>query len=182
MTVTRHELIEEFVNTLHKDAQVADEELLTNPAELAGWFSAHGLARPERVSAADLMRAKALREALRTLLLGNNALEVDAGAAWAVLEETSRRARIELRFADGLPVLTPTAGGAAGELGQIVVAVSSAMTDGTWSRLKACRARDCEWAFFDQAKNQSRAWCSMTSCGNREKARAFRDRQESSKQ
>ena len=50
------------------------------------------------------------------------------------------------------------------------------MADGSWQRLKACRASDCQWAFVDTARNHSRSWCSMASCGNREKARAFRER------
>ena len=61
-------------------------------------------------------------------------------------------------------------------LGRLVIAVQSAMAEGSWDRLKACRASDCEWAFIDNARNHSRAWCSMKSCGNREKARAFRER------
>ena len=60
--------------------------------------------------------------------------------------------------------------------GRYVIAVHHAMADGSWERLKACRASDCEWAFIDSARNHSRAWCSMKSCGNREKARAFRER------
>ena len=57
-----------------------------------------------------------------------------------------------------------------------MIAVHEAMAEGSWDRLKACRASDCEWAFIDTAKNHSRQWCSMGSCGNREKARAFRQR------
>jgi predicted RNA-binding Zn ribbon-like protein len=174
------ELIEEFVNTLHKRADAGDEDQFTTPAALADWLADHGVGPNVRVSPADLTRAIALREALRVLMLGNNGLDVDADAAWAVLEETARRARVALRFADGTPRLATMAGGGTGALGQIVIAVYGAITDGTWLRMKACRARDCEWAFLDRAKNQSRAWCSMTSCGNREKARAFRGRQKTS--
>jgi predicted RNA-binding Zn ribbon-like protein len=61
-------------------------------------------------------------------------------------------------------------------LGRILIAVSDLMADGTWDRLKACRADDCRWAFYDSARNQSRAWCSMQSCGNRAKVQAFRSR------
>ncbi|MGH3007295.1 MAG: CGNR zinc finger domain-containing protein, partial [Gaiellaceae bacterium] len=43
-------------------------------------------------------------------------------------------------------------------------------------RLKACRAEDCRWAFYDRARNRSRHWCSMAVCGNRTKARTFRRR------
>jgi predicted RNA-binding Zn ribbon-like protein len=31
-------------------------------------------------------------------------------------------------------------------------------------------------AFYDRSKNSSRTWCSMSSCGNRAKTRAYRGR------
>jgi predicted RNA-binding Zn ribbon-like protein len=51
------------------------------------------------------------------------------------------------------------------------------MADDTWNRLKACRLDNCQWAFYDTSKNRSRTWCSMKVCGNRAKARAYRERQ-----
>jgi predicted RNA-binding Zn ribbon-like protein len=166
------ELITDFVNTLHEG-----EEALGTPADLGRWLVEHGLAseRP-RASAADVSETRALREGLRTLLLANNDVAVDVAGATAVLDRVARRARVGLRFVDGEPVLVAAAAGVPGALGQILAAVQGMTADGTWARLKACRARDCEWAFIDNAKNQSRAWCSMRSCGNREKARAFRER------
>ena len=41
----------------------------------------------------------------------------------------------------------------------------------------ACPREECEWAFYDKSKNRSGRWCSMESCGNIEKAKAFRERQ-----
>src|SRR4029077_20455811 len=38
-------------------------------------------------------------------------------------------------------------------------------------KVRQCGAGDCEWLFLDTSKNRSRQWCSMQSCGNREKAR-----------
>jgi predicted RNA-binding Zn ribbon-like protein len=38
-------------------------------------------------------------------------------------------------------------------------------------RLKACPARGCGWLFLDFSRNASRRWCSMESCGAREKTR-----------
>jgi len=169
------QLICDFVNTLHKDP-AGDEELLRTPAALSSWLAEHGLAAPRRATAADLARAVELREALRRLLLANNGVESGAEGAYAVLDAAARRGRVELRFADGAPQLAPAASGVPGALGRIVAAVHGAVADGSWPRLKACRARDCEWAFVDRARNQSRAWCSMRSCGNREKARSFRRR------
>jgi predicted RNA-binding Zn ribbon-like protein len=171
------ELIQDYVNTLHKDIH-GDEEDLATPAQLASWLAARDLAQPSvKAGTADLRQAKELREALRTLLLAKNEIEVDEAPAQAVLDRVARKAHVELRFEDGAPALVPTAGGVTGALGRIAAAVHAAVADGSWQRLKACRCRDCEWAFIDTAKNQSRAWCSMRSCGNREKARAYRRRQ-----
>lgn len=50
----------------------------------------------------------------------------------------------------------------------------------TWSelgRVKLCRAHDCGWLFVDSSRNRSRRWCDMSDCGNRAKARRFRERQ-----
>jgi predicted RNA-binding Zn ribbon-like protein len=170
------ELITEFVNTRHIHVD-RDEESLVDPAALAEWFAARGLVDArERASAAELRDALELREAIRTLLLANNGVEADSAAAAATLDEVARRSRIELRFAPGGSELVSGVTGVGGALGAVVLAAHGSMADGSWSLLKACRARDCEWAFLDQSKNHSRAWCSMESCGNREKARAHRAR------
>jgi len=82
-----------------------------------------------------------------------------------------------VRFGDeGTGSLAPVRPGLDGALGRLLAIAHGAMHDGTWSRLKACPAEDCEWAFYDSSKNRSRTWCNMAVCGNREKARAFRAR------
>ena len=168
------ELIRDFVNT--RDL-LENEESLSSPDELVAWLGKQSLTRGDVVATrADLERAVGLREALRQLLLEHTGVDVDRDAASAVLDRTARRARIELCFEQCHGALTPAAVGVDAALGRLVIAVHDAMADGSWERLKACRASDCEWAFIDNARNHSRAWCSMKSCGNREKARAFRER------
>jgi len=169
------ELIRDFVNTLHMDPK-GDEESLPTAAALGGWLRANGLLEGGRPTAADLDTAIHLRESFRQLLLANNGEEVDVEPACMTLLRVSARAKIVLQFTKAIPALVPTASGVDGALGRLVVAMHDAVADGSWPRLKACRARDCEWAFIDTAKNGSRAWCSMRSCGNREKARQFRAR------
>jgi predicted RNA-binding Zn ribbon-like protein len=63
-----------------------------------------------------------------------------------------------------------------GALGALLGTVAAAMADGTWSRLKACRADNCHWAFYDHTRNRSGVWCDMAVCGNRAKVRAYRHR------
>ncbi len=71
----------------------------------------------------------------------------------------------------------PVAGGFDGALGAIVAAIHAGVADGTWPRLKACERDVCRWAFYDQSKNRSGHWCSMSVCGQREKnRRAYRRR------
>ena len=168
------DLILDFVNTV--DLRPYKEELET-PQALGAWLTGRGLLEEgARVTKADLDEAVRVREALRDLLAAQNELEVDIHKAGAELDDAICRAKLALRFIDCEMKLAPGVGGVRGAVGRILAEVSNAMSDGTWSRMKACRAEDCKWAFLDTAKNRSRAWCSMQSCGNRAKVTAYRER------
>ena len=117
-----------------------------------------------------------MREALRELLRANNGIAVDEAAAAATLDAAARRAGLAVRFDTGTIRLVPRERGVPGALGAVLAAAAEAMADGSWQRLKACRSATCRWAFVDNARNHSRQWCSMSVCGNREKARVFRQR------
>ena len=88
----------------------------------------------------------------------------------------ARQSRRRPSAASGFARAEPESAGVRGALGQLLSEVAVAQADGTWSELKACRADDCLWIFQDTTKNHSRAWCKMSSCGNREKARSYRER------
>ena len=66
--------------------------------------------------------------------------------------------------------------GADAVVAELLAITHESMAAGTWPRLKACRAHDCEWAFYDRSRNRSGTWCSMAVCGNRAKARNYRRR------
>ncbi|MGZ4389290.1 MAG: CGNR zinc finger domain-containing protein [Gaiellaceae bacterium] len=122
----------------------------------------------ERGAAESLERARALREALRSLLVANGGGALDQGAV-EVVDRAAARLSIRLD-SDGRPRV-----GSDGDALDRVVAVSlEAMLDGSWQRLKACRS--CRWAFYDYSRNRSATWCSMQLCGNRTKTRAYRQR------
>lgn len=172
--VTGPDLILDFVNSL--DKRPFHEEL-DSPAALDAWFAEYGIAEAGFTSTKDDFReAIELREALRTLLAAQNGVAGDVEGAAATLDKVARRSDLAVRFTAGGLQIEPCSDACGGALGRILAEVASAMADGTWSRMKACRADDCLWAFLDTAKNQSRAWCSMKSCGNRQKVRAYRAR------
>ena len=167
------DLLIDFVNTARYDPE---RESLPTPAALVAWLEEHGLEPGARATKAEYEDARDVREALRDLLLSHNEVDTDVDAASGVLDRAALRAGLAVRFADGAAGVEPKAAGVPGAIGRILAEVSAAMADGTWDRLKACRADDCKYAFLDTAKNRSRAWCSMQSCGNRAKVAAYRER------
>jgi predicted RNA-binding Zn ribbon-like protein len=142
-------------------------QLLINSADhesevdwLPDWLAERGIP-------GEAERARALREALRVLVLGNNGFSPDEQSL-AVVNEAARRVSLRVER-------TGVAVEVAGDpLDRVVAIVLGAMLDGTWTRLKACR--NCHWSFYDYSPNRSATWCSMQLCGNRKKTRAYRAR------
>jgi len=168
------ELVESFVNTA--DLEEGRDDLRDAPG-LVGWLADRGLVSgPTYATAGDAEHAREVREAVRELLRANNGLEIDRDGASATLDEAARRAGLSVRFVGGSMRFVPTKSGVAGGLAQILAAIGESMYDGSWRKLKACRSDTCRWAFVDHARNQSRHWCDMAVCGNRAKARTFRER------
>jgi predicted RNA-binding Zn ribbon-like protein len=167
-------LVQDLVNTVDREH---GPDLLDDEAGFREWLALRGLAAP-RISAADLSRARELREALRALLLANNGRPEPPGAR-AVLELAAERARLTVRLDPEGASLAPVTSGADGALGTVVAAAVVAMWDGTWARLKACPRDACHWAFYDRSPNASATWCSMSICGSRTKARTYYRRRKS---
>lgn len=165
-------LVQAFVNTV--DLQDGPEEL-NDPNTLKEWLVAQGLlVGSKNVDASDLKHAIALREAIRAVIGANSGSKlypVDI----ATLNEAAAASGLRMRFGgDGKPRLEPEATGVVAAMGRIVATMYAAMKDEDWPRLKLCTSQTCRWAFYDRSKNHSSRWCTMASCGNREKARRFR--------
>jgi predicted RNA-binding Zn ribbon-like protein len=167
-------LVQSFVNTVDLEHE---REWLGDAHALAAWAHERRLVPAGTTfTRRELGQALELREAFRALLAANRDRKRDE-AALGVLTRAARSARLSVGFADGSPRLEPRAGGVDGLCGRLVSVAATAMLDGSWERLKACR--NCRWAFFDESKNRSARWCSMSLCGNRLKTRAYRRRHRS---
>jgi predicted RNA-binding Zn ribbon-like protein len=169
------ELIEEFVNSADLERET---DVLATTDGLRGWLAGRDLlAAGAGVTGSDVPRAQQVREAIRSLLHANSGGPLDR-AAVASLNAAAEQAHLRVRFGDdGNAQLVPDERGVPGALAQILALTYTAMADDTWSRLKVCREHTCQCAFYDHSKNRSRTWCSMKVCGNRAKARAYRERQ-----
>ncbi len=151
-----------------------------SPASLRKFFVEEGLIDPETpVSERSLRSASLVHAALHRKVEGRNGAARSA-AELSVIDEAAREAGLELHFdSEGPPRIEPTVPGLAGGLGRILAAAFLAELDGTWERLKECSDDTCTSVFYDRSKNHSGKWCSMQSCGNRNKVRAWRERQHS---
>ncbi len=168
------ELVREFVNTL--DVEDSGDELST-PAAAVAWLKAHELAGEQpAMDEADLARLISVREALRAMLLANNAGAPAPADAIEVLNEQSAEAAVVLHFDASGAELVTHCGGVDHAIAELLAIVHDSMGDRTWPRLKVCPADDCLWAFYDHSRNRSGTWCEIGKCGNRAKARRFRER------
>ena len=167
------ELIRAFVNTRDIDE---DEDELTSAGALAEWLRERGLRVDRKLDGGDLERAVSFREALRSLLLANNGRPLDAEALTA-LRGAAEASPLHVEIdATGNAVLEPARRAVEELTARVLAAIAEAQASGSWERLKACPADDCQWAFYDRSRNRSRTWCSMEVCGNRTKTRSYRAR------
>lgn len=147
--MTDVDLVVDFMNTVDHETGV---DLLADQAAWHAWLAERGLA--------DAPDAGTVRTSLRA----------------AVGDQHDRPAEAAVSLTAELPV-----GGAprlvsADVVGAVLAAATRLAVLDQWERVKICPADDCRWAFYDRSRNHSRTWCSMQVCGNREKARAWRER------
>jgi predicted RNA-binding Zn ribbon-like protein len=163
----------EHLNTYADLVDFAAQSQLITPDE-AEWLQAEGnrdASAGERV----LVRAIQLRESIRAIFsrvaADEQPLESDLEALnWEVGASLSH-ARLQVEASGGF------AWGWSGRALDAPIwpitrsAVDLLTSDQERPLVRECGAGDCWWLFLDTSRNRSRQWCSMQSCGNREKAR-----------
>lgn len=169
------ELVRSFLS-LHDHEPGNTDSLPPAPESLAWWLETHELV-PEHPTEGDLTWALRVRAALRSKV-GENMGRPRDGAAVAFLGDAAREAgvRICLGCPDDLP-LHVDAGGVRGAVGRLLGIAFLADLDGRWERFRICDDPGCSAVFYDRSRNRTGKWCSMATCGNRAKVRAFRERQ-----
>ncbi|MEU6590608.1 CGNR zinc finger domain-containing protein [Streptomyces sp. NPDC046881] len=152
-------LIESLVNTL--DIETGADSLDTPEGRGRLGITETGLAD-----------ARELRESLRAALLAHAGHPPHR----AVTPLGTLLARAPLHVAvderDGSARLVPAEEGPL--LSRVAAAVAEALVAGTWTRLKACEAGTCHWAYYDRSPAGRGRWCSMQVCGARAKMRRYR--------
>lgn len=125
-----------------------------------------------------LEQARQLRAALYATLRHSDAKAFEVVAALA--EEAAGRARLVRRPDGSARWELPAELGLRLPLLLVAQAAADLLTSENRHRVRACPGDDCGWLFVD--RHGRRRWCSMETCGNRAKARAFAHRQRQAQQ
>jgi predicted RNA-binding Zn ribbon-like protein len=160
----------------HSVTPEEDRDVIRSPDRLKAWLVEFGLAsETSRVTARDVARAAELRAGLRAMLRAAQGLPFhdDALQRGTIL---ASRLPLRVRLEPGQPRLQAAAGGIDGVLSRLLVEVAVTHATGDLTRLKICSAEDCQFVFYDHSKSRTQRWCSMDTCGNREKTKRYRDR------
>lgn len=169
----------DFTGTLGKRWRDPAVERIPTPADLGRWFAESGLTlAPVAVPAAALRHAYQLREALYRLMRG------------PVFGDRPIREDLELvnRWAARMPPAFALSAGPAGLTAQLVEPTAAELysllaRDGVellggplGDRLRECSSETCTLLYLDTSRAGSRRWCSMESCGSRDKMARYRRR------
>jgi predicted RNA-binding Zn ribbon-like protein len=161
-------------------------ELLHRPADFARWAVAgrlglnqHGVEPAEiRVSAADLRKLKALREAVWSAAMAVGRGRHPEAADFATINELAAGPSLT-------PQIDPHTGGATWRrpitARQLLTAFArdavTTFTRPVVDRLGKCANPVCGLHFLDTSRPGLRRWCSMERCGNRHKVSQYRQRE-----
>jgi predicted RNA-binding Zn ribbon-like protein len=181
----------DFVNTLDWRFRASGpQELMNTYDDLLRFTEQCGLlsrsevgqlratARP-RVSRAVLTASKRFREALGTVLYnaveGRSPSDNSLRLLSSFMNEAQSTRLLDWR--KGRLTWTIDCGHAPElPLWKLSIATAALLASEQSSKIRACGNPECRWLFVDTSKNQSRRWCDMNLCGNRLKARRFREK------
>jgi predicted RNA-binding Zn ribbon-like protein len=184
----------DFANTVDNRANERRKELLTDYARLAQWAegakvipgkTADRLQRlaseaPGRTESA-LRHAIQLREAIHTIFSAvteRRAIPIPAlfelNAAVQRASEHSQIVHTNRRFV--WEWMHPESS-LDSMLWPVARAASELLTSEDLVYVRRCASESCGWLFLDKTKNHRRRWCEMKTCGNRDKARRYYQRQ-----
>jgi predicted RNA-binding Zn ribbon-like protein len=168
-------LVQSFLNSLDRES---GRDELVDTAHMEGWLAARRLISPgTEFDDTDRRRLVDVRNALYSLVASNGGQGVHRRAV-TTLNEAARRIRLGVRLhpEDGYRLMAEGVG-IDRPIGELLIGVTASMASGSWNRLKVCANGECQLAFYDASRNRSGRWCSMATCGNRNKGRAYRRRQ-----
>jgi predicted RNA-binding Zn ribbon-like protein len=168
----------DLTNTVFSRAHPAvDNDLLKTPADVLTWCESAGLLEsapvPDDAPGGMVDEVRAVREhAWAVFDAVARERPAPAGSVGALLERSGAGVR-----AGHLPRIDPGHLTADRSAPGAIATALSLLAVHAWFTLPAERVRACGrcgWLFVDSSRGGRRRWCSMSTCGNREKASRHR--------
>jgi predicted RNA-binding Zn ribbon-like protein len=173
----------DFLNTVAViDGEPVD--FLQSDEDVIHWLQRSGLAEegklPRFAGSTLLYSARTLRELIRNMVVKRkagsradtsafNSFLMKAASYPRLVWESRKPPRIERVREHKTP-------------GQVLASIAEAAADliahGDFDLIRECEDESCVLWFYDRTKSHRRRWCSMAACGNRNKVKAFRQRQQ----
>lgn len=169
----------DFINTQYGTGD-EQRDCLEDDRSVTGWLKKAGLVPTGTEAPAGLLaEARQLRNAARAVVYAamrpaaadptpiNAILEAGRPEQRLQWDEDTQRYHVEFHSSAHSP---------ASLLWPIADALVKLVTDDKFVYVRQCEATDCILLFHDLSKSHRRRWCSMSTCGNRMKVAAFRER------
>ena len=129
------------------------------------------------VAAATFQRAMQLHAALRSLQAANSGMQIgnELIAGREMLNRLIVLYRIEPCLGEDGQISLAT-NKPADPVASLVLMVLDALQSGLWRRFKLCHEPTCRASYYDASKAAAKTWCSMQTCGSRNKMKRYRAR------
>lgn len=183
----------DLVNTLDwRFRDSGSEELLNSYEDLLRFTEQSGLLSQRQTKA---LRRTESAAAARALQQARDLRESAAQVLYAMLEDlepsvesllkldrhwhTAQSHRALRWVAKGVQSVWPAENDPSLPVWLLAESTAELLTSGAASSIRACADTGCRWLFLDLSRNHTRRWCDMKICGNRTKARRFREQRSS---
>lgn len=160
----------EFANTRYWRGQDTPTETLNTPADLAAWAKA-----PKPPDQTEFEQALDLRETIHRLFdavaqgkapPGRDFDALNAALAAAPTRTALRRDKDSFDWEFDMK-----AGTALALLAPVLWSAGDLLASAKLAKVRRCANPDCLYLFLDESRAGKRRWCTMSSCGNRAKAK-----------
>ena len=180
--MNRPDLCLDIANTRYWRGQDSPTETLNTPADLAAWAKA-----PKAPAPREFERALELRETIHRLFdavaqgkapASRDFEGLNAALAGAPARTVLKRGKetfdwgVDMRSGTALALLAFEPRDRSRFLQALdEAALADLLASGKLDKIRRCANPECLYLFFDESRAGKRRWCTMSSCGNRAKAR-----------
>ena len=175
----------DFLNTVAMvDGRLVDS--LASDADVSRWLdeAAWTVCSEATLRPGELLKAaRILRETIRVAVEQKKANRpLNASPLNAFLAKSSSHLEVQLRRGGNVSLERKWDGRTAEQvLGPLAESAAELLATGDFELVRRCESAECVLWFYDRTKSHHRRWCSTSTCGNRHKVAAFRERQRAAK-